>query len=139
MRKSVFVVDNQYQNTLKLCKQTLEPTYSVQGTTSHREASETLSKQSIDLLIAAPMFDGVHGYDFIERVYKNYPDLMTILILQEHEETSQMIMELLKKAEVKTNYLRKPVKPEDLSAKVRELIGEWIKPQPQHLNTSSIS
>ena len=124
MSKTILVVDNVYQKISNLCRETLQPPhYAVRATTTRREALEMLAGQSIDLLIAAPTFDEVEGYDFIEQLRKNYPDLKTILILQEHEETSRMVRRLLETKGVVTNYLSKHVKAEELSDKVKSLIG----------------
>lgn len=136
-KKIIFVAaDKDYPTTLKACE-VLRPNYTLITSVDPIEAITALrGLDSVDLLItdyllkANKVFDRRWGEEMITEVHKYKPTMPAIYVpsgMMSSEFRRQDLNKIIGRMRdigVRVGYVGKPIKQDELEAKVREMIGE---------------
>src|SRR5207344_3407759 len=84
--------------------------YSTKAVASAEEGLARLGREKFLMDITDAHFGGMSGYDFLDRVRKQYPDLPVLMITA--YATPKLAVEAIKAGAI--DYLSKPFEPEEL-------------------------
>jgi len=118
VKGKILVIDDE-QIVLKSCRRILEgESHQVFTVPSGQEAFEVLAKEPIDIVITDIKMPGMDGMQVLDRIKKEYPDVLVIMITG--YSTVQSAVEAMKLGAF--DYIPKPFTPDEVSVVVQRAL-----------------
>ena len=103
--------------------------FSVDVSVSAREALDRLPKTRYDAIFCDMWMPGMTGKDFYEQLKKEFPEYQSRIIFLTGDVTSEATWDFIEQERLP--YVLKPFSPPELHRKLREVIGEGRKAEPE--------